>query len=244
MNTLPQLCFDFNPLRRCSKCRAEKPPTSFHKNSKLKDGVCSRCKQCVREYGQANSAKIIAQTRMWQQANPDKVLLYQKNYRESHPENLPKKVAANRKWRNSLTGTKKEAFNQKCEANRAKWRAALSPEEKVIYDRKRRGTVKPRKRGYRDPVMRSVHRCRYNALKKSAPGQFTKKEWVELCNSYGNKCLACGKTGIYLSPDHVVPLSRGGSNYLENMQPLCLPCNMSKNAKTIDYRTAAKEATQ
>lgn len=50
------------------------------------------------------------------------------------------------------------------------------------------------------------------------------------------------KCGIFLSaltPDHVVPLSRGGTNYIDNIQPLCGPCNSQKHAKTIDFRSAA-----
>lgn len=75
----------------------------------------------------------------------------------------------------------------------------------------------------------------YRARKSNAEGSFTAKEWINLCNLYGNKCLACGKE-TRLVADHIIPLSKGGSNWISNIQPLCLGCNSSKRDKTIDYR--------
>lgn len=39
-----------------------------------------------------------------------------------------------------------------------------------------------------------------------------------------------------LTPDHVVPLGKGGSNDISNIQPLCLPCNLKKHNRCTDYR--------
>lgn len=68
--------------------------------------------------------------------------------------------------------------------------------------------------------------------------QFTGEQWSSLKTRYGNKCLACKKAEptIRLEPDHVVPLSRGGSGAINNIQPLCRSCNARKHARTIDYR--------
>ena len=49
-------------------------------------------------------------------------------------------------------------------------------------------------------------------------------------------CLRCGAKDVLLTPDHVVPLSLGGSNLISNMQPLCGRCNSWKNVKVVDYR--------
>lgn len=79
-------------------------------------------------------------------------------------------------------------------------------------------------------------RRRYRARKHNAEGNFTQKQFKNLCNQYGNRCVCCGKKKN-LEPDHVVPLARGGTNDIANIQPLCRQCNASKRAKTIDYRT-------
>ena len=46
----------------------------------------------------------------------------------------------------------------------------------------------------------------------------------------GHRCLHCGARER-LVPDHVVPLIRGGSNELTNLQTLCVPCNSRKRDK-------------
>lgn len=44
------------------------------------------------------------------------------------------------------------------------------------------------------------------------------------------RCRFCG-TEERLSIDHIVPLSRGGTNDLDNLQTLCRSCNSKKGAK-------------
>ena len=43
----------------------------------------------------------------------------------------------------------------------------------------------------------------------------------------GSACLVCG-AGADLTIDHIVPISRGGSDDLSNLQVLCRRCNSSK----------------
>lgn len=77
---------------------------------------------------------------------------------------------------------------------------------------------------------------RRRVLKKNAVGEFSNSEWLELCQKYDNRCLRCGEQSV-LTVDHVVPLSKGGTNYIDNIQPLCLSCNSSKGTSETDYRT-------
>lgn len=45
-------------------------------------------------------------------------------------------------------------------------------------------------------------------------------------------CAYCAKRGVRLECDHVIPVSRGGSNELSNLVAACRPCNRRKRAKT------------
>lgn len=43
-------------------------------------------------------------------------------------------------------------------------------------------------------------------------------------------CAYCGLMPC-MGADHVIPMSRGGPNTVENLVPACLPCNVAKGAK-------------
>jgi len=87
------------------------------------------------------------------------------------------------------------------------------------------------------------HRHIGYAKRWSANGQFSLQQWTDLKAKYGNKCLCCGRKEkeIKLASDHVIPLSKGGSNWIENIQPLCQSCNSSKNKGTTDFRSPQLE---
>lgn len=49
----------------------------------------------------------------------------------------------------------------------------------------------------------------------------------------GGACVYCGNTDGPFHIDHVHPLSQGGSSALDNLALACVPCNLSKGAKTV-----------
>lgn len=61
-------------------------------------------------------------------------------------------------------------------------------------------------------------------------GTHTAEEWETLKQLCGCTCLMCGRSEpvIRLTEDHIVPLSKGGMNTIDNIQPLCLSCNSKK----------------
>lgn len=67
---------------------------------------------------------------------------------------------------------------------------------------------------------------------------FTEQEWESLLENSDKVCVCCKKpfSEIVISADHVIPLSCGGTNTIDNIQILCRKCNTKKNARAIDYR--------
>jgi 5-methylcytosine-specific restriction endonuclease McrA len=45
-------------------------------------------------------------------------------------------------------------------------------------------------------------------------------------------CQYCGKTGVRMTIDHILPSSRGGKSTFENCVTSCKPCNNKKSDKT------------
>lgn len=67
-----------------------------------------------------------------------------------------------------------------------------------------------------------------------ADGSFTKEEWQQLKEKYAHKCAICGEKEPFrqyrkkLTIDHIMPISKGGSNDITNIQPACFNCNSIK----------------
>jgi len=78
--------------------------------------------------------------------------------------------------------------------------------------------------------------CRRREREDKADGKFTLDEWERLKSDYDNQCLRCGTSEIQIVPDHIRPLYRSGSGLIQNIQPLCIKCNLWKGLKIIDYR--------
>jgi len=79
---------------------------------------------------------------------------------------------------------------------------------------------------------------RRRAREMQAEGSHTLEQWEALKRVYGFMCSCCKKQEpeIKLSEDHIIPLSRGGTDYITNIQPLCCSCNSRKSVKIVDYR--------
>jgi len=76
-----------------------------------------------------------------------------------------------------------------------------------------------------------------NRKKRDAEGSHTFEEWENLKAQYNYTCLCCKKKEpeIKLTEDHIIPLSKNGTDYIDNIQPLCMHCNLVKHTKTINY---------
>lgn len=84
------------------------------------------------------------------------------------------------------------------------------------------------------------HRTR--AWKNQAPiYTISPKDWARKLEYYRHSCAYCGRTGLALTMDHVVPLVRGGWHGIGNIVPCCHKCNANKGGHyVVEWRYKGK----
>jgi 5-methylcytosine-specific restriction endonuclease McrA len=74
----------------------------------------------------------------------------------------------------------------------------------------------------------------YKTLDERRPSPL---QWAEIRSRIFKRdnftCVYCGQRGGNLHCDHVIPISRDGSNADDNLATSCEPCNMSKGTKLV-----------
>jgi hypothetical protein len=200
------------PPKCCLSCN-ETDPSAFYSDRQRRDGLTAYCKTC-----------ILVQSHEWYQQHPDKKRETSRKWRDTHREHHREVQRLYRIRHPERATNNKPGYYQ----------ARYQKDKERLRER-------ARLRGRRDPVARKIHKRNYDARKRGAEGTFTRSQWQALCGWFGSICLGCG-ANAKLEVDHVVPLSRGGTNWIQNLQPLCRTCNASKRAKTIDYRDPAQLA--
>ena len=176
----------------------------------------------------ANRELLLAQMKVYQAAHPEVVKRASAKYYAKNQEKMRRKRR------------EKYAANSKAEyiAHR-KW-IEQNKDSRVSYMRKWRTENFERRKDY-DAEYREKHRVDRAAVENARRarkvgngGSHTKTEWLALLIEYGNCCGYCGAGDNQLSKDHATPLSRGGTDDIDNIIPACLPCNRRKHAKTAD----------
>lgn len=240
----------FMQEKYCSMCHEFKSISEYFKNRARKDGVSVYCKPCEKKKVQNRKEAVNAYNREWRKTHSDQVKLadaerrkspeykihqqeYGKQYRKTHP------IKADVMQRNAM----KLKEMRKIDASRFK------AYDKNNYNRNKRGKpifiekckLKNHKHYSENKeyyIIKSHHRY---ARKMNAQGSHSVKEWSTLKAQFDNRCVRCLRL-IQLTRDHVIPLSKGGSDYISNIQPLCKSCNSHKMTETKDYRPIARIA--
>lgn len=134
------------------------------------------------------------------------------------------------------------------------WRAR-DPERDKAYMAKWRDANRARLLEYRKEhrIQIKAKKHEYMARRYNAVGKYTASEFRAVVALYEGKCAYCGNPpldGQRLEADHAMPLSRGGSNSIENILPACHLCNVRKRDRTPEefkegvlYKRAAPTPT-
>jgi len=72
-------------------------------------------------------------------------------------------------------------------------------------------------------------------------GRHTQNQWESLVCEFGGFCVRCGMNVLRVEEDHIVPIYLGGSDSIENIQPLCARCNACKGSETFNWKEYRRE---
>lgn len=219
------------PLRRCISCSMEYPatPEYFHRDKTKPDGLDPRCKPCrkdmARQYFLKNKETILQKHAQWSKDNKDKV-----------------NAAANARYKRNPEGRKRTSEKhrrsnlEKVAETMRNWRKE-NKEHYLQYDREYNERNRDRKRATAQRI-REKNRDRYRSYqhqyrtrKLANGGSHTAEDIQRQYESQQGCCFWCSVQVTAYHVDHVIPLSRGGSDYPENIVIACPTCNVSKNDK-------------
>jgi 5-methylcytosine-specific restriction endonuclease McrA len=226
--------------KRCAKCGVEKGAEEYHARDKRTGRLPGRCRAChLKACRERYYKDLDANRAAKREASRKCYLKHQEYWKKWRAANRDKVHEYDRRW---------TARNMdKCRAKWAKWRAKWEAEnkDKRVASRARWAAENKDKRDASRArwAAENVERTRMYKSKRrakvcAAADQYTLKEWFWLKVCCGRVCLMCGRpeTDGELCFDHIVPLSRGGGNGIDNGQPLCRSCNSIKGVKSTDLR--------
>jgi 5-methylcytosine-specific restriction endonuclease McrA len=220
--------------KRCTKCEAVKPLGAFGPH-KGKPNAYPQCLECRRVQSKAvykaRRDAHLAKGKEYAQANAEKLKSYRAEY---YQKNREKMDALNRDW-----------YQRNPEVRNAVARADYAKNSEAYNERARRYREEnPDKcaeitRAYREanPERVAALKRNYKARKKAAKGRHTGEDIKALYAAQEGRCAYCR---VSLAPgyhvDHRLALSKGGTNWPENLQLTCEPCNLSKKDRDAPLR--------
>lgn len=197
--------------KRCTGCLEWKDSTSFYKDRSKLDGLKSQCKDCRKLYKREYRARL----RSRRNARFRRFYVRAARSAKATPRARPDMTAGFARWR-SRSRARQQAY---ISAHLRQWHITNREASQVWHRHHPSDAV----------ARRHIQRARGTS---AVINTLNPEEWIWLQSAYGHQCAYCGDHASQLTPDHVIPLSRGGNNSLSNIVPACLSCNTRKGART------------
>lgn len=176
----------------------------------------------------ANRARLLEQKSAYAAANKERIAERDRAYRAANRERMAERHHAYRAAnRERLLAQKRARYAENRERAAQAMHAyyVANKEEKAEYDRAYRTS---------NPHIHKAKKARRRARLHAAEGTHTSADIRMQYEKQEGRCFYCGvEVGDTYHVDHVVPLSRGGSNWPENLVIACPPCNISKGNKLL-----------
>lgn len=250
----PPLNRGVDQTKQCSTCGNYKPETEFRSQKR----ACKKCEQArSKEYNRSHREERQAYNALYRNTHAERLRAHRQTeeYRAWHREQARRANRRNPELASKRDLRYRKSHKEQLRAYRKKYRKRNLEKIRTYmrgYLKKYRSKNKHRFIQYRktwalrNPASLQAKRYAKRAFEKQIEGSYSALEWQTLCRKYDYRCLRCGKRepDIKLTVDHIIPTSRGGTNYIDNIQPLCGECNSSKGTNTIDYRPETTKREQ
>jgi 5-methylcytosine-specific restriction endonuclease McrA len=230
-------CIACNAITALALYHDETPEQRAERNERTKAWKDAHREQ-VRAEGRAYSQAHREQANAWKAANREKINAAERESRLRDPE-THKARTARYLATDKAKAVRKAYYDANAETikQRTKDWAAQNPDRvvenyKKYYEvNKERVVAKVAEWHAANPDGQRTRGRNYRAKLHAAEGSHTREQIAALHDSQGGKCVYCRvslKNGYHA--DHIKPLSKGGSNWIANIQLTCGPCNNRKRA--------------
>jgi 5-methylcytosine-specific restriction endonuclease McrA len=213
--------------KTCSRCKRELPATReyFYARKRRNGtvGLDAWCRTCYRAYQSSYRGEHHEHFRELSKASCER------NRESIHDRQLAAQRGDRERFRGY--GRRHYALHREEIAARRKADPRSSEADRKYYATHREQSL-ARNAAYRQshPEVVSARDARRRALERNAPGTHSAADVARIRSEQGNRCFWCGEPlGRRWHLDHYIPLSKGGSNWPENLDVACARCNLSKH---------------
>lgn len=190
-------------------------------------------KERSRSYYLKNREKIRARSKARYEAKRTEILEQQKQRRDANLDHFHQ-VERERYW--EQVEIRRERSKRYYRNNKAKHYEAVKRYRQQHRDRE---TTWKKRWLANHPEKRRVAVRNNKSRRRKGAGRYTLEQLFMKYSFHGWRCYLCSTPVTFKTshPDHRIPISRGGSNWIANIAPACISCNLRKNRRTeSEYR--------